>query len=104
MINAVKSDILMLFADFGETVMFLPADGSQPVRAVAIFGVSPEVGQLEDYGGGVVMSAPSLLARTEDVKDIEVGDLVEIRDIAYRIMSNEMQGNGISNMILTREL
>jgi hypothetical protein len=92
------ADRLLMLADFGESVTFMPKIGSE-ATITAIFDNQYEA---VDAGGSVdfAVVSPRLTVRTSDIPKAEDGDTFLVRNIWYtaRILMDD--GTGITEIAL----
>lgn len=94
-------DRLIMLQDFGETVAFQPELGT-PANIVAIFDNAYEA---LDAGGTIdVMSvSPRLTVRSEDILNIQEGDIFVVRNTTYYVRIIMEDGTGLAELVLEKD-
>lgn len=90
-------NLALFFTDFATNVKI----GPNTIKA--IFATPEESVQILSSGADVILESPKIVCRTEDVKTLTPGSMIEIGGKQYFVMENRADGTGISYVALSEE-
>ena len=84
---------------FGASVSYTPAGGN----AVTINGIYDQPHQMADAYGQVMTTEPSVTVAASDVPNLKKGDVFLINGITFYVISPETDGQGLTQIKLSRD-